>query len=243
LILKSIFHVNNTYKLNSYLTENTQHLFYKYQPVNAVQENNRCLIWESYCHVSQWLKTGFGLVNGFIAYLQVATTNNYNTVTDFPTTTKQSTLIPSVYLHWSSRIYNTGTIKVSLNHTLPKPVHYSTHKVFTGWLFILFCSLPAYCYPLVCVLLPLPLTRNCSEHSWTLTYTAAERTCVTENTCHVITTCCCVTSQRTRKTQLPLLLRVGPCLQSCCLATCWSDPLYYYTHKCTIWTKFIISRC
>jgi hypothetical protein len=29
-----------------------------------------------------------------------------------------------------------------------------------------------------------------------------------------------------QKTQLPLLLRAGPCLQSCCLATCWSNPLW-----------------
>jgi hypothetical protein len=46
------------------------------------------------------------------------------------------TLIFSVYFHSSSlsaswqRIYNTGTIKVSLNYTLPIPLHYSTHKIF-----------------------------------------------------------------------------------------------------------------
>jgi hypothetical protein len=51
-----------------------------------------------YCHVYQWLKTGFGFIIGFIAYLQVVTTNNYNTVTDLHTT-KHSTLISSVYLH------------------------------------------------------------------------------------------------------------------------------------------------
>jgi hypothetical protein len=79
--------------------------------------------------VSQCLEREFGLVTGFIGYLRVVTTNNYNTVTDF-LTTKYSTLISSVYLHQSSRIYNTGTIKVSLNHTLPIPLHYSTHKVF-----------------------------------------------------------------------------------------------------------------
>ncbi|PNF27050.1 hypothetical protein B7P43_G10412 [Cryptotermes secundus] len=54
-------------------------------------------------------------------------------------------------------------------------------------------------------------TRNCYEHSWTLTYITAERTCITGNTCHVITTNCCVTSPRTRKTQLPILFRFGPC--------------------------------
>jgi hypothetical protein len=52
----------------------------------------------TYCHVSQWLKTGFGLVIGLIDHLQVLTTNNYNTVTDFHTT-KHSTPISSVCLH------------------------------------------------------------------------------------------------------------------------------------------------
>jgi hypothetical protein len=33
-----------------------------------------------YCHESQWLKTGFGLVTGFINLLQVVTTANYYTV-------------------------------------------------------------------------------------------------------------------------------------------------------------------
>jgi hypothetical protein len=36
------------YKFSSYLTGNTLRLRYKAQPVNAVQENNRCLLWESY---------------------------------------------------------------------------------------------------------------------------------------------------------------------------------------------------
>jgi hypothetical protein len=55
-----------------------------------------------------------------------------------------------------------------------------------------------------------------------------------------------VTSPRTRKTQPPLLLRVGPCLQSCCLATHWSNPLQYnllfpfrtsYSSMHCIWTE------
>jgi hypothetical protein len=75
--------------------------------------------------VSQWLKTGFGLVIGFINHLRVVTTNNYYTITDLHTT-KHSTLLSSIYLHKSSRIYNT----VSLNHTLPISLSYSTHKIF-----------------------------------------------------------------------------------------------------------------
>jgi hypothetical protein len=74
-------------------------------------------------------KDGDRIVIGFINHLQVVTATNYNTVTDFHTT-KHSTLLSSVCLHKSSRISNTGTIKVSLNHTLPIPLHYSTHNVF-----------------------------------------------------------------------------------------------------------------
>jgi hypothetical protein len=51
-----------------------------------------------YCHVYQRLKMGFGLVIGFIGYLQVVATNNCNTVTDFHTT-EHSTLLSLVYLH------------------------------------------------------------------------------------------------------------------------------------------------
>jgi hypothetical protein len=79
--------------------------------------------------VSQWLRRGFGLLVGFIGCLQVVTTINYYPSVDFHTT-KHSTLISSVYLHYSSRIYNTGTMKISLNHTIPIPLYYSTHKVF-----------------------------------------------------------------------------------------------------------------
>jgi hypothetical protein len=35
-----------------------------------------------YCHVSQCLRRGFGFVIGFIGYLHVVTTNNYNTIAD-----------------------------------------------------------------------------------------------------------------------------------------------------------------
>jgi hypothetical protein len=60
-------------------------------------------------------KTVFWLVIGFISLLQVLTTIIYYTVPDIYTT-KHSTLIYSVQLHCSSRIYHTGTIQVSLNH-------------------------------------------------------------------------------------------------------------------------------
>jgi hypothetical protein len=35
-----------------------------------------------YCHVYQWLKTGFGMIIGFINNLQNVTTNNYYTIAD-----------------------------------------------------------------------------------------------------------------------------------------------------------------
>jgi hypothetical protein len=74
---------------------------------------------------------GFGLVIVFIDHLQVVTTVNCNTVHDFHVT-KHSTLISSVYLHYSSRIYNTGTIKVSLNDILPISMYYGTCNVTHG---------------------------------------------------------------------------------------------------------------
>jgi hypothetical protein len=84
-----------------------------------------------YCHMSQWLKTGFGLVIGFINHLQVITT-----ILLLNTIYNHLTLIFSVYFHRSSlsvswqQIYNTGTIKVSLNYTLPILMYYCTHKVY-----------------------------------------------------------------------------------------------------------------
>jgi hypothetical protein len=91
---------------------------------------NSCLVHEefvlsqlfsSYCHMFQLLKTGFGLVIGFIKHLLVVTTNKYTTVTHFHTT-NHSTLIFLVYFHWSSlsvswqRIYNTFAVDKSSNY-------------------------------------------------------------------------------------------------------------------------------
>jgi hypothetical protein len=71
----------------------------------------------------------------FIEHSPVVTTTKYNTVTDFHTTNHSSLIFP-VYFHYSSlsaswqRIYNTGTIKVSLIYTLPVSLYYSTHRIF-----------------------------------------------------------------------------------------------------------------
>jgi hypothetical protein len=70
----------------------------------------------------------------------------------------------------------------------------------------------------------LPRTDSCLNRKNSVTYIAKERSLITRNTCHVTTTHGCVTSLRARKTQPPLLLRVGPCLQSCCIETRWSNP-------------------
>jgi hypothetical protein len=50
-----------------------------------------------------------------------------------------------------------------------------------------------------------------------------------------------VMSTWTRKTQLPLLLHVGPCLQSCCLAMRWSNPLQYFpVFSYSLWQYFFL---
>jgi hypothetical protein len=77
------------------------------------------------------------LVTRFFENLQVVTASNYNTGADFHST-NHSTFIFSVYFHWSSlsvswqRIYNAGTINVSLNHTLLISLYYSTQEVFNS---------------------------------------------------------------------------------------------------------------
>jgi hypothetical protein len=40
-----------------------------------------------YCHVYEWIWTGFGLVNEFTEYLQVVTTTKYNNITGLHTLT------------------------------------------------------------------------------------------------------------------------------------------------------------
>jgi hypothetical protein len=52
----------------------------KVRNVNSIYYRKACFVYVKYCHVSQWLKTGFGLVIGFISHLQVVTTINYYTI-------------------------------------------------------------------------------------------------------------------------------------------------------------------
>jgi hypothetical protein len=82
-------------------------------------------------HKFQWLKQGFELVIEFVNNLQVKTVITLLLIYTFY---NHFTLIFPVYFHQSSLsaswqwIYNTGTIEVSLNHTLPIPLYYSTHR-------------------------------------------------------------------------------------------------------------------
>jgi hypothetical protein len=93
-----------------------------------------------YCSIlSRILVTemGFGLVFGFINRLQLATTNNYNTVPDLRTLKSLQynllSLFPLVFtIRFLATDLNTKTIRVLLNHTLQMLLHYSTHKVFTS---------------------------------------------------------------------------------------------------------------
>jgi hypothetical protein len=107
-------------------------------------------------------------------------------------------------------------------------------------------SLMPACF-LVCMLLLLLLQLRNSTHlysrgtdihhrkhvTWSLSSQSIGTSCTDiEKTCHVTATHCCVTSQWTRKTQLPLLLHVGPRLQSCCLAMRWSNPSKFVFISC-----------
>jgi hypothetical protein len=98
-------------------------------------------------------------------------------------------------------------------------MYYSTHKFFkshakSSQVDLLHSSVLLVPVHSVRVLPPL-----LSSLEILLTYTSEERTCIAGNTCHVITTYSCVTSPRTRKTQLPLLLRnlATDCLPRVCL--------------------------
>jgi hypothetical protein len=123
-------------------------------------------------------------MNRFIEHSQVVDTAKYNTVTDFHTR-NHSTLVYSVYFHLSSlsvswqRIYNTGTIKVSLNHTLPISLYYSTHKFFKSYVkssqvdfyFFFNSSLQAYC-----LLLLTPPAYDTPQQTFVLPYKPSART-------------------------------------------------------------------
>jgi hypothetical protein len=72
-----------------------------------------------YIHMYWWLKMGFGLVIGFINHLQVVTANNYYTIADLHNLHSLHANLLSLFqlvftiLSWQ-RIYNTGTVQVSL---------------------------------------------------------------------------------------------------------------------------------
>jgi hypothetical protein len=84
---------------------------------------------------------------------------------------------------------------VSLNHTLPVSLYYSTHRVLKSHVKLRTSN--GYL---------LPRTDSSLNRSNSFTYIAEERTCLTGNTCRVTTIHCCLTSLLTLKTQPPLLL-------------------------------------
>jgi hypothetical protein len=90
----SYFEVNWCLRLRTLNTEivsaRIRHRVYTLSPESYISHGILSYVWV--------IKMGFGLVILFTGYLQVVTTNNYNTVTDFHTT-KHSTIISSVYLH------------------------------------------------------------------------------------------------------------------------------------------------
>jgi hypothetical protein len=95
-------------------------------------------------------------MNRFIEHSQVVTTTKYNTVTDFHTRNHSTlSLLPLVFTTRSwQRIYNTGNIKVSLNHILPishtkssnhkLSLHRSTSQLFKLTACLLLLTPPAY---------------------------------------------------------------------------------------------------
>jgi hypothetical protein len=50
----------------------------KFMPLISFKSTLEC----KYCHVSEWLYTGFGLMIGFIFHLQIVTASNYNALAD-----------------------------------------------------------------------------------------------------------------------------------------------------------------
>jgi hypothetical protein len=116
---------------------------------------------------------------------------------------------------------------VSLNHTLPISLCYSTYKSLNHPLNLdklTSCPLLQLRTSRGCLL---PRTDSSLNRTNSVTYIAEGRTRITGNSCHMTTTHRCMTSPRTRKKQTPLLLRVGPCLQICYLTASWSNPLHY----------------
>jgi hypothetical protein len=153
---------------------------------------------------------GFRLVIGFINHLQVVTTSTCNTVTDFHTT-NHSMLIFSVYFHLSSLsiswkwICSAGTVEVSLNYTLPVSLYYITHKVFKSHVkpsqadfnyelpvAISYHKLNYQLFwePRYIALAWTRITGNMSHDR----YCCVTSLRITDSTCHMIFTHCCVMS-------------------------------------------------
>jgi hypothetical protein len=128
-------------------------------------------------------------------------------------------------------------------------LYYSTHKVFKSHLkssqadFLyssVLSSLLLACL-LACVLLPLLLLVIALNE---FCYIAAERTWTYSKHISLDRYPGSPMAGRSdqQKTQLPLLFRAGPCLQSCCLATRWSNPLQYCSEDTTRHTFRVVNQ-
>jgi hypothetical protein len=188
------------------------------------------------------LKAGFRLVIGFIGYLHIVTEILITLLLTFAPQSTPRYSLQSVCTSLHGFITQ-ELLKLILNHTLPIPLYYSTHKVFKSHVkssqadFLyssILLQLTAACKRPT--LPPINLrrwpTENMSRGLYPLLcdVTAYAEVCLPSRCLETayITPLFHRCSARTWKMQPPPLLQVGPCLQRCCLTTRWTNPSQYY---------------
>jgi hypothetical protein len=137
----------------------------------------------------------FELITGFINNLLVVTTNNYYSITNLHNLQSLHTNLFSLFpldftIRFLAAIYNSGTIKVSVNYTLPISMYYSTCNVIHYVFYFFFRA--RCCYlgtsELKSSQFPFPHSSISSRHgprtenTDPLSLHGADHT---ENTCHV----------------------------------------------------------
>jgi hypothetical protein len=153
------------------------------------------------------------LVIGFIGYLQVVATNNCNTFAGLHTTITPHVSSQSISTSLHYPFPGNRFITVTLYHKLPIPLHYSTHEVFNSH--VKFSQVDLFYSSVLLVPIRSELTAHGSR------YIAAERTRTYSKRISRDRYPASLLARRSdlQKTQLTLVLRVGPCIQRCCLAT------------------------